>query len=83
MTNTSRQTLYLELIDRLLQCPNGQEPAILDESVDLIDGGFVQALMQASAYFAHNDNLEAAKFLVFLAKELSCQLGLYTAPQDG
>jgi len=80
--NTSRQTLYMELIDRLLQCPNGQEPAILDESADLIDGDFVKVLMQTSAYFAHNNNSEAAKFLVFLARELSRQLGLYASPQE-
>ncbi|MDY6939940.1 MAG: hypothetical protein SWY16_20085 [Cyanobacteriota bacterium] len=72
-----RQADYFALIDRLLACPNGEEPTILDASSDLLDAGFVQALMQAASYFAHNDNSEAAKFLIFIARELSVQLGLY------
>lgn len=37
-----RQTLYMELIDQLLHCPNGQEPEILDAHIDLVDAGLVQ-----------------------------------------
>jgi hypothetical protein len=41
--------------------------------------------MQTASYFAHQDNSEAAKFLIFIARELSVQLGLYpeaeTQPQ--
>ncbi len=75
-----RQASYLELIDRLLQCPNGKEPEILDASRELLDAGFVQSLMQTASYFAHQDNTDAARFLVFLARELSHQLNLYPQP---
>ena len=77
-----RQERYFDLIDRLLKCPNGQEPEVLDSSSDLLDAGFVQTLMQAASYFAHQDNPEAAKFLVFIARELARQLGLYPQLQD-
>lgn len=79
---SERQERYFKLIDRLLDCPNGQEPKILDEAPELLDAGFVSALMQAASYFAHQDNREAAKFLIFIARELSRQLGLYPQPQD-
>ncbi|MEM9907719.1 MAG: hypothetical protein AAF921_22135, partial [Cyanobacteria bacterium P01_D01_bin.44] len=62
-----RQTLYCELIDRLLACPNGEEPELLNAEPDLLDAGFVQTLMQTASYFAHQDNPDAAKFLVFIA----------------
>jgi len=81
-TDPQRQERYFELIDRLLKCPNGQEPEILDSAPDLLDAGFVKTLMQAASYFAHQDNPEAAKFLVFIARELSRQLGLYPQPQE-
>lgn len=76
-----RQVLYFELIDRLLACPNGEEPEILNAEPDLLDAGFVKTLMQTASYFAHQDNPDAAKFLIFIARELSHQLGLYPEVQ--
>ncbi|MBE9138676.1 hypothetical protein IQ254_15995 [Nodosilinea sp. LEGE 07088] len=72
-----RQERYFALIDRLLACPNGEEPQMLNAEPDLLDAGFVTALMQTASYFAHQDNSDAAKFLIFIARELSVQLGLY------
>ncbi|MBE9059830.1 hypothetical protein [cf. Phormidesmis sp. LEGE 11477] len=77
----SLQFRHLRLIDRLLQCPNGKEPEILNSETDLLNGEFVQALMRAASYFAHHDNPDSAKFLVFIARELSHQLGLYPTDQ--
>jgi hypothetical protein len=73
-----RQGLYMNLIEELLQCPNGQEPDVLDSHADLLDAGLVQTMAQVAAYFAHHDNQDAAKFLVHVARELAKQLGLYT-----
>lgn len=81
-TPTPRQERYLALIDRLLACPNGEEPAILNTEPDLLDAEFVQVLMQTASYFAHHDNPDAAKFLIFIARELSRQLGLYPEAQE-
>ncbi|MGP1373766.1 MAG: hypothetical protein ACTS3T_13130 [Almyronema sp.] len=72
-----RQARYFDLIDRLLACPNGDEPTVLNAEPELLDAGFVQTLMQVASYFAHQDNPETAKFLVFVARELAHQLGLY------
>lgn len=78
----AKQERYFALIDELLACPNGEEPAVLNAQPDLLDAGFVKALMQTASYFAHQDNSEAAKFLVFIARELANQLGLYAQPQS-
>ena len=71
-----RQGLYMNLIQELLHCPNGQEPDVLDSHPDLLDEGLVQTMAQVAAYFAHHDNQDAAKFLVHVARELAVQLGL-------
>lgn len=76
-----RQERYFALIDQLLACDNGEEPNILNAEPDLLDAGFVQALMQVASYFAHQDNPDAAKFLIFIARELAHQLGLYPQVQ--
>ncbi len=75
--SNSLQDRYFQLIDQLLQCPSGQEPAILDSQPDLIDAGLVKALMQVATMMAHQDNQDAAKFLIFMARQLSKELGLY------
>jgi hypothetical protein len=72
-----RQALYLNLIEQLMHCPNGQEPEVLDSHTDLIDAGLVQAMTQVAAYFAHHDNPDGAKFLIHVARELAKGLGLY------
>ncbi|XWK89339.1 MAG: hypothetical protein U7127_04535 [Phormidium sp.] len=76
-TPEQRQQEYLNVIDQLLKCPNGQEPEVLDAHLDLIDENFINTMVQVAAGFAHNNNHEAAKFLVHVARELAKQLGLY------
>lgn len=73
----ARQALYFDLIDQLLKCPNGQEPEVLDAHAELLDEGFVRSLIQVATYFAHENNGDAARFLVHVARELARQLGLY------
>lgn len=77
MTDNQRQEQYFQLIDELLRCPNGQEPEILEEKVDLIDENFIKTLMQVATAMAHDNNQEGAQFLIFIARELAKQLGLY------
>jgi hypothetical protein len=72
-----RQDLYLDLIDRLLKCPNGQEPEVLEAYPELLDAGFVQTLVRVATLFAHEDNQDASRFLVHVARQLAKQLGLY------
>ncbi|AUT03462.1 hypothetical protein CLI64_25315 [Nostoc sp. CENA543] len=73
----SRQTSYFSLIDELLQCPNGQEPEILEAHKDLIDANFVETIVQVATAFAHQGNQDGSKFLFFLARQLAKNLGLY------
>ncbi|MBD2137057.1 hypothetical protein H6F32_05530 [Anabaena sp. FACHB-1237] len=72
-----RQTQYFNLIDELLQCPNGQEPEVLEAQPELIDSGLVQTMLQVATMFAHQGNQDGAQFLFFVAKQLAKQLGLY------
>ena len=72
-----RQLEYFNLIDQLLQCPNGQEPEVLEAQLDLVDAGFVETMLQVASSFAHQGNQDGAQFLFFVARELAKQLGLY------
>lgn len=72
-----RQQLYINLIEELFRCPNGQEPELLDAHLDLIDAGLVQTMVQIATVMAHEDNQDGAKFLFHVARELAKQLGLY------
>ncbi|MDX2098871.1 MAG: hypothetical protein SFW36_13935 [Leptolyngbyaceae cyanobacterium bins.59] len=76
MTN-ERQGLYLELIDELLKCPNGEEPNVLNAKIDLIDEDFVRTLIHISTVMTHEGQVDAAKFLVHVARELAKELGVY------
>lgn len=73
----NRQDQYFNLVDRLLQCPSGQEPEVLDSEPELLDAGLIKTLMQVATMMAHQDNQDAAKFLIYVARQLSKQLGLY------
>jgi hypothetical protein len=72
-----RQKQYFDLIDQLLKCPSGQEPQVLDSRLDLLDAEFIKTLMQVATMMAHQDNQDAAKFLIYVARQLSKELGLY------
>ncbi|MBR8827818.1 MAG: hypothetical protein DSM107014_07925 [Gomphosphaeria aponina SAG 52.96 = DSM 107014] len=72
-----RKELYLNVIDELMRCPNGEEPNVLDQHLDLIDEGFVSMLLQVSTMLTHEGNNDGAQFLVFIARQLAHQLGLY------
>jgi hypothetical protein len=77
-----RQTQYFNLIDELLQCPNGQEPEVLEANPELIDSGLVQSMLQVATMFAHQGNQDGAQFLFFVAKQLAKELGLYPEVSD-
>ncbi|HHP7229311.1 MAG TPA: hypothetical protein ACFCUY_00455 [Xenococcaceae cyanobacterium] len=76
-TDNQRQEEYFKLIDRLLRCPNGKEPEVLDASADLLDENLIRTMMQVATIMSHENNQEGAKFLIFIARQLAKQLGLY------
>ncbi len=77
MTEPQRQEEYYQLIDRLLRCPNGKEPEILEANASLIDENFIRTVVQVATVMAHEDNQEGSKFLIFIARNLARELGLY------
>ena len=78
--NEERQEQYFELIDKLVNCPNGKEPDVLDENIELVDAGFISALMEVGQAQIHHGNQDGAKFLFHVARELAKQLGFYPDP---
>jgi hypothetical protein len=68
---------YFALIDKLLSCPNGQEPEIIQANQSLIDADFIKAALKVATIFAHEGNQEGAEFLVHIAREISKELGYY------
>lgn len=70
------QEQYYDLIDQLLRCPSGTEPDVLDSRPELINITLVKTLMQVATMMAHQDNQDAAKFLIFIARQLSQELSL-------
>jgi len=44
--NPERQPAYLNLINQLLTCPNGEEAEILKTHPDLLDDGLVAAMLE-------------------------------------
>lgn len=79
--NDFRESSQIFTRYRLLSCPNGQEPEILDAQPDLLDAALVKTMMQVATIMAHQDNQDAAKFLIHVARQLAKQLKLY--PQLG
>lgn len=77
MTENQRQEQHFQLIERLLRCPNGREPEVLEASSDLIDESFVRTTLEVATFMAHENNQEGANFLFFIARQLAKQLGLY------
>lgn len=75
-----REAQYLNLVEQLFSCPNGQEPDILDAHSELIDANLVQTLVKVGTMMAHQENPDGAKFLFHVARELAIQLNLYPQP---
>jgi hypothetical protein len=48
----NRAQAYLQLIDTLLNCPNGEEAQILQDNLELLDLGFVEVCKKVAAQLA-------------------------------
>jgi hypothetical protein len=77
-----RRHQYLGLIEKLFECPNGQEPEVLNAQLELVDAGLVQTMVQIATMMTHENNQDGAKFLIHVARELAIQLGLYPQSSD-
>ncbi|MBD2047952.1 CHAT domain-containing protein [Coleofasciculus sp. FACHB-64] len=65
-----RTNAYLQLIETLLNCPNGQEPEVLNAYPELIDEGLVQAMAQVAKVLEQKGDRNSANWLRNLAVNL-------------
>jgi CHAT domain-containing protein len=74
--NEQRQQAYLDLIDRLLKCPSGEEPEILQANQDLLDADFLLMLEGVAEYVSQQGDENVANWLRNLANQLREALNL-------
>ena len=74
--NEERIGLYLELIKKLLSCPDGEESGILQAHRELWDEGFVLTLGMVAGQIRENGQENEAEFLLSLAGQLTEALGM-------
>ncbi|WP_414582013.1 CHAT domain-containing protein [Scytonema sp. PCC 10023] len=78
--NEQRQQAYLDLIERLLNCPSGEEPEILEANQDLLDADFLLMLEAMAEYESQEGNENTASWLRNLANQLREALNLTPQP---
>lgn len=66
----TRAQAYLQLIHTLLNCPNGEEPLILQDNSELVDRGFLETCESVAAKLAEQGGENGANFLRNLAIRL-------------
>jgi len=66
-----RMTAYINLIQSLLNCPDGEEFSLLQANAELVDQEFVQVMKAVAAQMAEAGNENAANWLLNLATELA------------
>ena len=71
-----RLQAYYQLIQQLLSCPNGEEAAILQANTELLDVGFLQAVVGVAETFTQQGEENTANWLLSLASQLSEELVL-------
>ncbi|NJM62096.1 MAG: hypothetical protein HC849_20825 [Oscillatoriales cyanobacterium RU_3_3] len=67
----TRDRAYLQLIHALLNCPNGEEPQILQEHLELLDSGFLETCKLVASTLAAQGGKNDANYLVNLASKLA------------
>ncbi|MFB8797737.1 MAG: hypothetical protein U7126_26730 [Microcoleus sp.] len=75
----NRAEAYLQLIHTLLNCPNGDEPQILQDNSELLDRGFLETCESVVAKLAAQGGENGANFL----RNLVSQLGQFIDMNDG
>uniref|UniRef100_UPI0011149FB1 tetratricopeptide repeat protein n=1 Tax=Geitlerinema sp. PCC 9228 TaxID=111611 RepID=UPI0011149FB1 len=75
MADEQRLQEYLQLIQKLIECPSGQEPEILEANQHLLDVGLIQAMEQAADVFSREGSEQIASYLQQMAGELKQVLG--------
>ncbi|WP_445249544.1 CHAT domain-containing protein [Microcoleus sp. OTE_8_concoct_300] len=74
----TRAQAYLQLIQALLNCPNGEEQQILQANLELLDRGFLQACELVAENLTQQEQENAASFL----RNLASQVGQFLDMND-
>jgi len=77
--NEQRAQAYVNLIERLLACADGEEPNILQANQELIDPEFLQVMENYATGLEQQGNNNPAPWL----RNMAQQLGQYLNPQAG
>jgi CHAT domain-containing protein len=79
MLNYDENTAYVELVQELLNCPQGEEQALLATRPELVNENLVMNLLAVAQMLMERDSQEAESttgWLVGFAQDLAGQLGL-------
>ncbi|NCR29003.1 MAG: CHAT domain protein, partial [Microcystis aeruginosa LE13-04] len=68
--NEARREAYLALIQALLQCENGQEPALLQANAELVDAGLVAVMKQYADFLEQQGQSNNGRWLLNMAQQL-------------
>jgi hypothetical protein len=80
--NEERLQQYLNLIDAIINAPNGEEVEILANHTDLLDADFVQILQQMTDHLSQQGETNLAEFLQSLASQLDLMIKGQTIPLE-
>ncbi|MEG4203796.1 CHAT domain-containing protein [Microcoleus sp. Pol7_A1] len=72
----TRAQAYQQLIETLLNCPNGEERQILQDNLELVDSGFLQVCEVVAKNLAEEGEENHANYLRNLASQLGQFLGM-------
>ncbi|MBE9187597.1 CHAT domain-containing protein [Microcoleus sp. LEGE 07076] len=72
----TRAQAYLQLINALLTCPNGEENQILNANSELVDAELVQMMRVVAAQLSENNQENTATFLLRMATQIANFLGM-------
>jgi CHAT domain-containing protein len=74
--NEQRTEAYLNLINQLLTCNQGDEPRILQENQELLDQGLIEVMVAVAQQLGEAGNENTAQWLMNMARQLAEALGL-------
>ncbi|NCR41422.1 MAG: tetratricopeptide repeat protein [Microcystis aeruginosa W13-11] len=74
--NEQRTQAYLNLVNQLLSCNEGDEPRILQENQELLDEGLVQVMVAVAQQLGNAGRENEARWLMNMAQQLAQALGL-------
>ena len=82
--NEQRQQHYLNLIQALLDSPNGEEVNILNAHPQLIDADLVEEMAKVAEMMAQQGNQNTAEFLNYWGQQITAYVGntLSASPQE-